>query len=291
MIAMPKPRISVVVNTRNEESRLAYALRSVKPWAAEIVVADMASEDGTRSVASRFGARIVDVEPMGFVEPARALACERATGEWILVLDADEVVPRPLSERLCAIAERNEADVVRIPFLNYVLGDRLLHTGWNPERDRHVRFFKRGLVEMPEEIHGELRPRAGARSLELGFDEAIVHFNCIDTAHFIEKLDRYTSIEAEQAFARHQRSTPPRALFDAAREWAVRYLWHGGYRDGWRGIYLALLMAMYRIVKHSKLEERRRFGPRTEIEKRYHLEAERLLSDYERDDPRAGSPR
>ena len=87
-------RISVVINTLNEERRLPYALRSVQDWVDEIVVVDTHSDDKTVEIAEEFGARIFTHERVGYADPARAFAFARATGDWILILDADELVPR-----------------------------------------------------------------------------------------------------------------------------------------------------------------------------------------------------
>ena len=92
--------ISVVINTLNEEKNLAYTLRSVQSWASEIIVVDMHSTDKTVEIAKTHGAKVFYHEPTGFVEPAQEFAVAQASHAWILLLDADEVVPKPLSERL-----------------------------------------------------------------------------------------------------------------------------------------------------------------------------------------------
>ena len=73
-----EPEISVVINTLNEEHNLPYCLRSVVSWAADIVVVDMQSSDGTRGIAERYGARVYLHEPLGFADPARAFAVSKA---------------------------------------------------------------------------------------------------------------------------------------------------------------------------------------------------------------------
>jgi glycosyltransferase involved in cell wall biosynthesis len=276
------PRLSVVINTLNEERNLPFALRSVRPWADEIVVVDMHSDDRTVEIARSFGARVFTHERMGFADPARAFACAQATGDWILVLDADELVPPPLSRRLRALAAEGAADVVRIPRLNFLLGGPLLHSGWNPERDRQLRFFRRGAVTMTPLIHRAPEPRPGTRMLDLPYEagSALLHFNYLDADQFLERLNRYTSIEAVQALARGDRSTPLRTLVAAAAEWARRYVWHAGFRDGWRGFYLCLFMAFYRVAAAAKLEERTAVGPRSAVDARYRAEAERVLAGY-----------
>ncbi len=276
------PRISAVLNTLDEERRLAYALRSVATWVDEIVVVDMQSTDRTVEIARAFGAKVATHPRTGFVEPARAFACAQASGDWILVLDADELVPPALARRLREIAAGDEADVVRVPRFNHLLGAPVPHSGWNPARDLQTRFWKKDAVTQPAEIHGHATPRAGARVLDLPARDGacLVHLSHVDVSAFLAKLDAYTSVEAAQAFARGERPSVARALRAAAREWLVRYVRHGGWRDGWRGVYLSLFMAGYRIAAAAKLAERREVGDRDAVAARYAAEAERVLAGF-----------
>ena len=276
------PKISVAINTLNEETRLPLALRSVTPWADEVVVVDMHSDDRTAEIARSFGAHVHLHERAHFAEPARAFALAQCTGDWVLSLDADELIPAPLSVRLRAIAARDEADAVRIPRLNYLLGEPVRHSGWGPDQDRHLRFFRRGRLAPPSRLHGPASPAPGARVLDLRFapGQAIVHFNYLDVSDFLERLNRYTTIEAQTARARGQHSGTGRALLHAGRELAKRYLEFAGFRDGWRGAYLAWFMAFYRLATAAKLRELEAGVTRGEVEARYREAAEALLLDY-----------
>ncbi len=277
-----KPRISAVINTLNEEKNLPFALRSVQTWVDEIVVIDMYSDDRTVDIAREFGAKVFFHERVGFADPARAFALEQASGDWMLVLDADEVVPFPLSRALMSIACSDSADVVRIPWLNYLLGAPLMHTGWGPDQDSHLRFFKKAHMRATASVHDHLHTIPGSRVLKLDFEPglAIVHFNYLDSQHFIEKLNRYTSIEARQAFERGERKTLVSSLVSGAREFGLRYIKGGGLLDGWRGFYLSLFMSFYRIVSAAKLRELSVLGNREQIESHYHQEAEEILKAY-----------
>jgi hypothetical protein len=108
----------------------------------------------------------------------------------------------------------------------------------------------------------------------------LIHFNYLDTSHFLEKLDRYTSIEAQDALGLGERSSIRRAFSRGARELWQRYIAGRGYRDGWRGFYACSLMVMYRIVVQAKLKELSVLGDRSTIQAGYHREAERILADY-----------
>lgn len=276
------PRISVVINTLNEERNLPTALASVRPWADEIVVVDMHSDDRTVEIAREFGANVFFHPRVLAFDGARGFAVAQATGDWILILDADELVPPELSRTLTEIARSDAADVVVIPWLNYLLGAPLGHTGWGPHQDRHTRFLKRVYYRSTATIHALDELPAEGRVLHLPYHpgQAIVHFNYLDATHFLEKLNRYTTIEAEQARTRGERATPRGTLVRAAKEFLRRYLRQKGYRDGWRGFYLSALMAFYRVATDVKLMELEVNGSRADVLDSYRSEAERILAGY-----------
>lgn len=275
-------RISVVVNTWNEEHNLPWSLGSVKSWADEIVVVDMHSQDRTREVAERFGAKVYLHEWLGFADPARAFAIAQAQGDFVLLLDADEMIPQPLSRALRTIAEEGRHDIAQIARSNYLLGEKLEHTGWGARQDRHLRFFRRGSLHTSATIHNFLHPVPGARIHQLPADPdlCIVHFNYDDVTQFIDKLNRYTTIEAQQAKARGQHETGWNTTRKVFGEVYRRYVKRGGYQDGWRGFYLSLLMALYRVASDAKLAELNAgMGPES-ARARYQQIAEEILRGY-----------
>lgn len=278
------PPVSVVINTLDAARFLPYALASVRTWAAEIVVVDMHSTDATVAIAHGMGARVLShPRANGCPEPARPFAVAAAAHPGVLVLDADELVPAALARRLLVLAARGDVDAVRIPRVNHLLGAPLLHTGWNPARDRHLRFFRSEAVVVPTRVHEPFRARPGARvvDLPLAAGEMLVHFNYTDVDDFVARMARYTSLEADDAVVRGERPSLLGGLASALSEWLVRFVWHGGWRDGWRGRELALLMAAYRLIVHAKIASRVRVGTEADVVAVYAREAERLLAEYD----------
>ena len=276
-------RISAVVHTLNEEARLPFALRSLKPWVDEIVVVDMHSDDRTAEVARSFGAVVYEHERVGYADPARAFAVGKATGDWIFTLDADEIVPRALARRLRSIADERACDIVRLPHINWIFGEVIGHSGWGASQNGHFRFFRRGTVHPSAEVHRPPRFEPGVRVLDLCGqpDAAIVHFNYVDARDFLERLNRYTSIEASNAAARGERPSRLRQVGRPLRAFLQRYVRLGGWRDGWRGFALAGFMAFYRFAAEVKLREMAAGVSADETRRRYCAEAERLLGEYE----------
>jgi len=277
-----RPRISAVINTLNEEKNLPFALRSLQTWVDEIIVVDMHSNDRTADVARSFGAKVYLHRGPGFDYAPRAFALGQAKTEWVLVLDADELVPVNLSRDLRQLADSGEIDVALIPRVNYLLGAALRETGWGPAQDPQMRFFRNGFVIGTSQAHQDFKPVENARIKVLSYSghNAIIHFNYVDSAQFIDKLNRYTTIEARQAFERGQRTKPLGAALSGAREFAFRYIKAKGFRDGWRGFYLSFFMAFYRIAVAVKLQELHSVGPREDVEALYRQEAERILAPY-----------
>ena len=275
-------RISVVMNTWNEEHNLPWSLGSVQSWADEIVVVDMHSSDRTREVAESFGAKVYLHEWLGYSEPARAFAIDKAQGEFVLLLDADERIPEPLSRALRGLAEEGNHDIVQLARSNYMFGEKLEHTGWGADQDRHFRFFRRGSLNTTATIHKFMHPVQGARThqLQADADLSIVHFNYDDVTQFIEKLNRYTTVEAQQARARGEHETGWDTTRKVLGELYRRYLKKSGHRDGWRGLYLSMLMALYRVGTAAKLAELNAGMGAESARARYRQIAEDLLHGY-----------
>jgi len=241
----------------------------------------MYSSDCTRAIATQFGAKVLLHPPMGHVEPARALGVAEASQDWILILDADEIVPPSLVHRLRTIIEQDEADVVEIPWRNFLLGEQINFGGWGLHQDSHKRFFKRGYFVLDERVHRLGKAIPEARVLVLPPEEpyAIVHISCFDIEHFVEKANRYSTAKALQMYRQGQRSNPFKALMRGFLRFFHNYIHRRGFRDGWRGFYLATLSAFERFLFEAKLDEIGRTGGRIAVERLYEQLAESLLND------------
>jgi len=278
--------ISVAVNTRNAARTLALALESVHSWVDEIVVGDMASDDGTPEIAQQMGARVVPVEPSTHVEPARRTVLDHCRGDWILCLDADELVPVTLAARLQEIARLGLADAVTIAMRNFIFGAALSHTTWEMANDLHLRFFRIGAVTFSDRIHSAPSVVPGARHLYLPAttDLALVHLSHRDIADFVEKMNRYTSVEAAERQALGDTATWRGLARALVHEVGAQQISHRAFLEGERGNIVTVLMCVYRWLTWVKLRELRAVGTRSDIEARYAQIAERTLAGYQTSD-------
>lgn len=266
---------------------MEWALSSVRPWVDEILVVDMDSDDDTRDIAHRFRARIVSHPPVGFVEPGRVFGMARVGHPWVIMLDADEVVPAPLSRKLKAIAQADAADVVQIPMINYSLGGACRGGPLSPSRDAHIRFFKRGAVELGTTPHARPAVVRGARLLRLPVrpDECLEHFAHRDFNDLLVRANRYTDIQAESDAATGHVETVPRVAFRAARQFLGGYVKHRGYRDGWRGFHTSAFFAYYELVRHAKASQLLTVGDAASTRAAYEARARAVVEQYSQTDP------
>lgn len=246
--------ISVVINTLNEEKNIAQAIESVK-WADEIIVCDMQSDDDTAVIAKRMGAKIYLHKRMGFVEPARNYAISKATGDWILILDADEEIPNSLAEKLQEFAKESNTvtTFVEIPRKNLIFGEWVKASGWWP--DYLIRFFKKDKVTWSNAIHS--RPKTEGQGIRLPEDEknAIVHHHYTTLSQYIERMNRYSEVQAKELKADGYKFQWQDLLTKPLSEFLSRFFAHRGFDDGLHGLALALLQAFSFILVYLRVWE------------------------------------
>lgn len=240
-------KISVVINTYNAAGHLEKALLSVKDF-DEIVVCDMESTDLTVAIAQRYGAKIVTF-PKGdnnICEVARDYAIHSASHPWVLVVDADEIVPVSLRSFLYDyIKQPNVADALSIPFRSIFMGRfSSIHT------ERHIRFFKKDKAVWPPIIHAPVRIDGTIKRLPAVNELSIEHFNDPTLSKRIMKINRYTDNEVPK-----RKNKRYSALSVLWRPWFFFFktlLLKGAFKDGRRGIFRAYMECIHQILLLGK---------------------------------------
>lgn len=235
--------ITALIHTLNEERMLPDCIASVR-WADEILVADMASTDGTRRIAKDNGARILDMPLEPIVERVRNLAIAQARGDWVLVLDADERASDGLANRLQAIALQPEAEAYGIPSKNIFLGVWLEHRWWP---DHHIRFFRRGAVKWTQHLHEH--PSVTGKVIYLPADPnvCLVHLAVTSLPSHLEKLARYSRHDAERLLHRPRLPVWPWLIRRPLGEFYGRYFRDQAWRHGMHGLVWSLVQAAYEL--------------------------------------------
>lgn len=251
-------KISAVINTRNEEKNLPRAIASVKNFADEIVVVDMESTDKTVEVAKKYQARIFEHKYVGYVEPARNFAIKKASGDWILIIDADEELNPDLAAKLRKITESKKSkDFYRVARRNIVFGRWLKHSRWWP--DYNIRFFKKGAVSWSEVIHSVPETRGKGFDLAAKESYAITHHHYESIEQFVERLNRYTTEHAKLRKKDGYKFSWKDLIRKPAEEFMSRYFFGQGYKDGVHGLAVSFLQAFSELVLYLKLWQMEKF--------------------------------
>lgn len=252
------PTLSAVINTKNSEAFLETALESVS-FVDEIIVVDMHSSDATQKIAKKFTNTIFLFDDVGYVEPARNFAISKATSDWILILDADEEVPKGLQEKITQLLVQPEFDAYYIPRSNEVFGYEMRMTGWWP--DHQLRLFKRGVVTWSDEIHSVPSIHGTSEYLPALPELALKHHNYQNVSQFVDRMNRYTNIEAERSSAAVTDTT---MLITQFKDELFRRLFYfNGIKEGMHGVGLSFLQAMYQMLIVLKIWEKHAFPQKT----------------------------
>lgn len=269
-------KISLVVNTFNEENNLTRCLESIKDFADEIIVVDMHSTDKTRQIAKDFGAKIFEYDYTRYVEPARNFALSKAKGDWILVLDADETIEPELKKLLKETAGDQEINFVEIPRKNIIFGKWIKNSRWWP--DYLTRFFRKGKIKYSERIH--IPPSVEGKGLKLQDleENAIVHYNLQTISQSIDRMNRYTDIQSDELIESGYKFHWPDLIIKPTNEFLSRFFFGEGYKDGVHGLALGLLQLFSEAVVYMKVWEKRGFEE--EEVKGFGKIFEKMVNDY-----------
>jgi glycosyltransferase involved in cell wall biosynthesis len=250
--------VSVTIVAENEERTVADVLRSVSDLAGEIVFLDSGSTDRTPEIAQTFGVRFYHQPWLGYAEQKNR-AVDLATGEWILSLDADEVLTPALRDEIRGLLERGVADDIagfRIPRVLFIGNTPVRGGGFYP--DAQLRLIRRGRGRFaPRLIHESIKVEG--RVLQLKHD--MLHYAYTDVEQFDATMDKYARMSA-QHYLEHDntwwRASRLNAIVTPVWTFFYRQVVRGGIFQGsscWR---LNVIYAGYVRKKIRYLQELRR---------------------------------
>lgn len=243
--------ISVVIVAHNEAEKLARCLRSVAKWANEIVVVDLESHDHIAEVVAQFGAKHIRHPFVTHVEQVRNFALSHCRGPWILVLDPDEQVTPKLKKYLTAFARKHPFGVLNIPRKNIFWGQWIRHTNFWP--DYQIRFFSIQSVNWKNALHSYPHSTLPIRYVPAHESFALQHIGYTSVPDFFERQNRYSTVRAQERFHAGERFSFFSLIYWPCREFLQRFIWHRGFLDGKRGLFLVLGLMFYHFSGEWKL--------------------------------------
>jgi glycosyltransferase involved in cell wall biosynthesis len=281
--------LSVIIITFNEEAKLARTLASVHPLVAdgkgEIIIVDSGSTDRTVEIAKSYGAKVFVEEWKGYAAQKNSVI-DKATGEWILSLDADEEVDTDLIDVLTGQADdrllpgsgsREWCLTMRqtgqaqeflkgrpVGFFlrrkNYFLDRWVQHGGFWP--DPKLRLFRRGSGRFEDRaVHEDIRVEGPTKPIRHG---ALVHHSYPTLSDYIEHMNRYSSLGAEMVVAKQNdkvRFSVINIVLRPVSTFIYNYFFRLGFLDGREGLLLHLYHAVYVSWKYAKAWEVSRKQP------------------------------
>ena len=162
-----------------------------------------------------------------------------------MVIDADEEIPKSLSEKIKDLIKANDTDVFFLPRKNLIFNKAIEHSGWWP--DYQVRLFKKGKVQWRDEIHSQPRIEGQAEYLPAKADWAIIHHNYETVEDFVERSQKYTSLQAKER--KNLKTISTEDLIQAFNsEFLRRFFLKKAYQDGMHGLALSLLQSNYELL-------------------------------------------
>jgi len=280
-------KLSVVLATRNEEENIGRCLESVKSIAEEIIIFDEYSTDSTREIAEKFGAKVFLEPHHNIFHITKQKALEQAQGEWILQLDADEVVTKELAKEIMAIVssdggqngllggddkkhklfirhqqliEQRDGVIGKqtgetvgyfIPRRNMFLGKPLIHAGVYP--DGVIRLVKNGFARFPQKsVHEqiELDGKVGWLSGDL------LHYDSPTLKRYLSRLNRYTDLKAQEL---KSLKTPKNicsfflfTIWHPTYTFMLLFFRHLGFLDGVNGFLWSFFSALHFPIAYFK---------------------------------------
>jgi glycosyltransferase involved in cell wall biosynthesis len=247
--------VSAVILTRNEERLIARCLTSIRGLVDDVVVVDSCSTDRTRAIAAAHGARVVEQPWLGWIRQ-RALGIELAHHDWVLILEADEIVTPALARSLRAILRgpMHADDGYSVDRRDDFLGALLPRMRRRRKRLNYIRLFNRRRSQYDPSliVHDEVR--IPGRAIPLA--GALIHWRGFTIAEQVSRYAAYAPLEAEVLQGRGTRVHVLDLLVRPLLRFGWCYVIRGGFRLGARGFAHAMMVASSEYLRFATAWER-----------------------------------
>lgn len=252
-------KLNAIILTRNESAHIVACIKTLR-FADAILVFDSFSEDDTVALAEQAGAGVIQHPFENYASQRNAaLAAVTEQADWVLFVDADERVTPELAAEVRQVIHQPGYTGWRIPRYNYIFGKLTRGAGWYP--DYQTRLLKVGAARYdPDRQVHELVLLDGAEGT---LAQHFIHYNYHDLGQFVAKQRRYSAYDARILYESGIRPKSQNDVLQPWRQFWWRFVTLKGYRDGWHGLRLSLMMAWYEFRKYRLLRQLWREQPET----------------------------
>lgn len=246
-------KISVVIICKNEERIIRDCLESIK-WVDEIIVVDSGSTDKTLEIVSEYTDKIfVNTEWRGFGYQ-KQLAVSKASNDWVLALDSDEVVSEELKKELVKQLDILDVRTVyRVNRLTHFCGKFIYYSGWYP--CRIVRFFNKKYYNFSDKLVHETVNCKDAKKVDV--KGVLYHYTFDSIEVYIDKRNRYAKAWAESEYKKGKSTNVLSVILHSLFSFIRHYFIRLGFLDGYHGFLIAMIQMQYTFNKYNFLRFKR----------------------------------
>lgn len=247
-------KISVALATFNEETNIKMCLDAVASWVDEIVVVDGGSTDRTVELAKKYKVRIIKTDNPAIFHINKQKAVDACHGDWILQLDADEVVTNELRDEIIHLMKPTTFAGYYIPRKNFFLGHWLRKGGQYP--DCVIRLFQQGKGRFPcKSVHEQIQIEGSVGYLQ----NPLLHYTSRTLKEYWRKAHAYVAVTTqelkEKSLPLHIFTYIEYNLLKPTKTFLSLFLRHKGFVDGPYGFLFAFLSALHHPMAYWKYKE------------------------------------
>ena len=248
-------KISATIITLNEEDKIRQCLESLQDVADEIVVVDSLSTDNTKSICEEFGVRFIEQKWLGYSEQ-KNLANNIASHDWILSIDADEVLSDELKKSILRIKNeeretKNEELVYSFNRLNNYCGKWIHHSGFYP--DKKIRIWNRKVGKWEGIVHEVIKFSTKVKEVHLKGD--LLHYSYSKPEDFERQVFKFAEMRAQHYFDKGKKNAGLLSVVSPIFFFIKHYLIRLGFLDGKEGFVMCWVSAKATRHKYKTLNK------------------------------------
>lgn len=243
--------VSAVIITHNEEKNIGRCIEALQKVAEEIIIIDSFSTDATPEICRRPGVKFLQQSWLGF-GPQKNFGLQQATHNFVLALDADEVLTEKAISAINELKKNGMQHVYEFPMVSYFFGRFLRHGQEYPKYVR--RLFDKTKVQWDNKLVHEsliIPPEISVVRLHAELE----HYSYHTIEQYVAKANFYTTLGANELYNKRKRVYFIKLLFSPFFTFVNSCFFKLGFLDGWQGIVVAFLNAHTKFLKYIKLWE------------------------------------
>ncbi|MDF2179275.1 glycosyltransferase family 2 protein [Aliiglaciecola sp. CAU 1673] len=246
---MTRRPISCFVIACNEADRIEKCLAPLAGWVDQLIVLDSGSKDDTVALAKKYADEVHETDWPGY-GPQRNRALALCKHEWVLNIDADEIITDALKKEIDQVlsSPRLDATIISFPWHTFLFGKPLKHGRYASPQGKL--FFKQGAQFKDRQVHETLLMPVYKEKI---LKAPLIHHSWRNYHHVLEKHLKYATLIAEEKAAKGKRSSMAYATLRFFTDFLQQFILRGGFLDGWRGYMMAVILGQYAYHKYAAL--------------------------------------